>query len=278
LDKALAQARRFPAVDLRESYSLYDEVVSEALARPAGQDRPEAQDWPELKEYLKNILLRRRELSDWARSDLTPFTSGAALSEEDRWILFHAETLEVVYLRQSVLDAKDAPSLERSAAMLRLLKALDDKARGFLRDGLRCDDAASESMRPELNALWLSADLTDKGREWLKLFSTRLAVELTAKRLTDEEATETCKAAARAGVDYIVTSTGLYNTLDENKNDVPLYANEKDIKLIRAAVADRVKIQAQGYIASAALAQKLLDAGADRIATEYAKKVITEIA
>ncbi|MEG2626223.1 MAG: deoxyribose-phosphate aldolase, partial [Christensenella sp.] len=87
--------------------------------------------------------------------------------------------------------------------------------------------------------------------------------------LTDEEATETCKAAVRAGVDYIVTSTGLYHTLDENKNDVPLYANEKDIKLIRAAVGDKVKIQAQGYISSAALAEKLLTAGADRITTEY---------
>jgi deoxyribose-phosphate aldolase len=94
--------------------------------------------------------------------------------------------------------------------------------------------------------------------------------------LTDEEAIETCRAAARAGVDYIVTSTGLYNTLDEDKNDVPLYANEKDVRLIRSAAGDRVKIQAQGYISSAKLAEELLAAGADRIATEYAGKVIAE--
>jgi deoxyribose-phosphate aldolase len=106
--------------------------------------------------------------------------------------------------------------------------------------------------------------------------SVKFIIEIEV--LTDEEATEVCKAAVRAGVDYIVTSTGLYNTLDKDKQDVPLYANEKDIKLIRSAVGDQVKIQAQGYISSAALAQKLLEAGADRITTEYAKKVITEAA
>lgn len=95
--------------------------------------------------------------------------------------------------------------------------------------------------------------------------------------LTEEEIKETCRAAVRAGIDYIVTSTGLYNTLDENKNDIPLYANEADIKKIREAVGNQVKIQSQGYISSAKLAKQLIAAGADRITTEYAKKVITEL-
>jgi V/A-type H+-transporting ATPase subunit A len=145
LDKTLAQARRFPATDLDGSYSLYEEAVSDAWVREAGQD------WPELKEYLRNILLRQRELSDLARS------AGATLSEEDRWLLFHAETLKTVYLRQNALDAKDAcPSPARWAAILRLLKTLDDKARKLLSEGLSCDDAAGESMRPELTAKLLA--------------------------------------------------------------------------------------------------------------------------
>jgi V/A-type H+-transporting ATPase subunit A len=61
LDKALAQARRFPAIDLRGSYSLYEDALSPAL-RDAGQD------WPELKNYLKDLLRRERELSDSMRS------------------------------------------------------------------------------------------------------------------------------------------------------------------------------------------------------------------
>jgi V/A-type H+-transporting ATPase subunit A len=176
LDAGLAQARRFPAIDLDGSYSFYEEAVSDAWAREAGQD------WPELKEYLRNILLRRRELSDSACS------AGAALSEEDRWLLFHAETLKTVYLRQNALDAKDdCPSPARWAAMLRLLKTLDDKVRKLLSEGLSCDDVTGVPMRPELTALRLSADFTDEGREWLALFSDRLTIELTAKRLADQE-------------------------------------------------------------------------------------------
>ncbi len=92
--------------------------------------------------------------------------------------------------------------------------------------------------------------------------------------LTDEEVKGVCGAAMSAGIDYIVTSTGLYNTLDAEKNDVPLYANENDVALIKSMVGDEVKIQAQGYIGTAELAEKLIAAGADRITTEYAKKVI----
>ncbi|MDR1621194.1 MAG: V-type ATP synthase subunit A [Synergistaceae bacterium] len=172
LDKTLAQTRWFPAIDIRESYSLYEEAVANALTHDAGQD------WPDLKEYLKNVLLRQRELSDSRR-----FTGENSLSEEDRWLLFHAETLKIVFLRQSALDAKDAcASPASSAAILRLLKALDDRVRKFLNEGLRCDDVIGVSMRPELIALReLPEDLTNKGQEWLELFSIELAklTELT---------------------------------------------------------------------------------------------------
>ncbi len=96
--------------------------------------------------------------------------------------------------------------------------------------------------------------------------------------LTDEEVAGVCAAAIKAGIDCIVTSTGLYNTLDENKNDVPLYANVKDVKLLKSLLSSKVAVEAQGYIHTARLAQELLEAGADGISTEQAKKVITEIA
>ncbi len=96
--------------------------------------------------------------------------------------------------------------------------------------------------------------------------------------LTDEEVQHVCAAAVRAGIDCIVTSTGLYNTLDENKNDLPLYANVKDVKLLKSALGNKVAVEAQGYIHTAALAQELVAAGADSVSTEQAKKVISEIA
>jgi V/A-type H+-transporting ATPase subunit A len=177
LDKALAQARRFPAVDLARSYSLYDEGVSDALAQDAGQD------WPELKEYLRATLLRERELSDSTRS-------AAGLSQEDRWILFHAETLKIVYLQQNALVEDALTPLASAAAMLRLLQALDGKVRKFLREGLRCDDVTGVSMRPELTALWLSADFTEKGQKWLELLDAALAAKLAAQHPTGREAAQ----------------------------------------------------------------------------------------
>jgi V/A-type H+-transporting ATPase subunit A len=173
LDGALAQARRFPAIDLKRSYSTYEDVVSPALIHDAGQD------WAELKEYLRDILWRERELSDSMRS---------SVSEEDRWILFHAETLRITYVQQNASDAKDAcSSPARWAAMLRILKALDDGVRKFLREGGRCDDAVGVSMRPKLAALReLSEDFTDKGWEWLELVFS----ELAAKRPSDREAAQ----------------------------------------------------------------------------------------
>ena len=91
--------------------------------------------------------------------------------------------------------------------------------------------------------------------------------------LTDEEAVEVCKIAVETGVDYIVTSTGLYHALDENHEDILLVANKKDVSLIKSVVGDKVKIQAQGYISTPEIAAEVFEAGADRITTEFSKEV-----
>lgn len=96
--------------------------------------------------------------------------------------------------------------------------------------------------------------------------------------LTDEEARRVCEQAARAGVEYIVTSTGLYHTLDANKNDVPLVTTVHEIALLKEALAgSSVKIQAEGNIADAKTAIALIEAGADRISTEHAVQVVKEL-
>lgn len=87
--------------------------------------------------------------------------------------------------------------------------------------------------------------------------------------LTDEEVIETAKTALRAGIDYISTSTGLYHALDENRNDVPLVASPKDVRLIKEATEGKIKVQAEGYISTTEIAEELIAAGADIISTEY---------
>lgn len=92
--------------------------------------------------------------------------------------------------------------------------------------------------------------------------------------LTEEEMRETTKTAVRAGIDYISTSTGLYHSLDENKNDVLLVAEPKDVQILKEAAEGKVKIQAVGYISTPEIAKELLDAGADMISTEFATDVM----
>ncbi len=93
--------------------------------------------------------------------------------------------------------------------------------------------------------------------------------------LNRDEIALACRCAKEAGVDYITTSTGLYHIVDENLNDVPLVCKVEDIAYIKRCLAgSSVKIQACGYIDNAQLAQQLLEAGADRIATEYALNVM----
>ncbi len=92
--------------------------------------------------------------------------------------------------------------------------------------------------------------------------------------LTDEEAKETAKIAAEARIDYISTSTGLYHRLDENRNDVELVASPQDVKLLKEASGGKVKVQSVGYISTPEIAERLLEAGADMISTEYAAAVM----
>jgi deoxyribose-phosphate aldolase len=86
--------------------------------------------------------------------------------------------------------------------------------------------------------------------------------------ITDSQIKECCKIALEEKIDCIVTSTGLYNTVDENKNDIPILAGEKDIRLIKDAVGEKIKIMAQGYINNRKMADDLIRAGADYIGVE----------
>ena len=88
--------------------------------------------------------------------------------------------------------------------------------------------------------------------------------------LNDEQILKCCEAALEAKIDGIITSTGLYNTLDKDKNDVPIWITENDVKKIKGAVGDNVKVIAQGYVRSKEKAESLIKAGADYLGIENA--------
>ena len=73
--------------------------------------------------------------------------------------------------------------------------------------------------------------------------------------LTDDEIIKCCDIYGMAGVDYVKTSTGYAEK----------GASVHAVKLIRAHLADSVKIKASGGIKTFAFAKELIDAGATRL-------------
>jgi deoxyribose-phosphate aldolase len=91
---------------------------------------------------------------------------------------------------------------------------------------------------------------------------------LEVEWLSDLQIIKCCKIALDEKVDCIVTSTGLYNTVDEDKNDIPIKVSEKDIRLIKNTAGSGIRIMAQGYIDSPEMADALVHAGADYLGIE----------
>jgi deoxyribose-phosphate aldolase len=86
--------------------------------------------------------------------------------------------------------------------------------------------------------------------------------------LTDAQIIKCCEIAVEEKIDGIVTSTGLYNTVDENKKDIPIYVTEKDIALIKGVTGSRVSVMAQGCIENPEMADRLIRSGADYLGIE----------
>ena len=85
----------------------------------------------------------------------------------------------------------------------------------------------------------------------------RVKAILETGLLSPEQVTRACLLAAEAGADFVKTSTGFG----------PRGASLEDIRLMRAAVGQRLGIKASGGIRTRAFALELLAAGATRLGT-----------
>ena len=85
--------------------------------------------------------------------------------------------------------------------------------------------------------------------------------------LTDVEKVKACQAAAKAGAQFVKTSTG-FGTGG---------ASPEDVKLMKKTVGDSLKVKASGGIRSYHDAILMLDAGADRIGASSGVAIISEL-
>jgi deoxyribose-phosphate aldolase len=84
--------------------------------------------------------------------------------------------------------------------------------------------------------------------------------------LTQQEILTACRLVVEAGADYVKTSTGFGAA----------GATAEDVRLMKAAVAGRVKVKASGGIRDWKTANAMLEAGADRIGTSASLKILDE--
>lgn len=84
--------------------------------------------------------------------------------------------------------------------------------------------------------------------------------------LTDDEIIKCCDIYGAAGVDYVKTSTGFA------EKGASIHA----VKLIRAHLADSIKIKASGGIRSYSFAKELINAGANRIGCSASIAIVKE--
>jgi deoxyribose-phosphate aldolase len=84
--------------------------------------------------------------------------------------------------------------------------------------------------------------------------------------LTDDEIIKCCDIYGAAGVDFVKTSTGFAS------KGASIHA----VELIRAHLADSVKIKASGGIKSYSFAKELINAGAARLGCSAGVEIIKE--
>lgn len=93
-----------------------------------------------------------------------------------------------------------------------------------------------------------------------------LKVIVETCNLNDEEKRRLCDVVAKAGADFIKTSTGFGSA----------GATEEDVTLFSKCVPQGLKIKAAGGISSLADAEKFLELGAARLGTSRVVKIVKE--
>jgi V/A-type H+-transporting ATPase subunit A len=126
LDRALANARHYPAINWQTSYSLYSDVVASWWVKEAGPD------WQKLRSTAGQILEQAGRLEQLVR-----LVGAQALPDRQRWILDTARLLKEGFLQQSALHPVDAYCVPaKQLALLRLFVELYQSGQQVIESGV----------------------------------------------------------------------------------------------------------------------------------------------
>ncbi|HHT48274.1 MAG TPA: V-type ATP synthase subunit A [Firmicutes bacterium] len=126
LDSALAYRRHFPAINWLLSYSLYNERLDEYFRLEIGEE------WVNQRRRAMRILQKEAELEEIVR-----LVGIDALSPRDQLTMEVARSIREDYLHQNAFHEIDTyTSLEKQAALLRIVLSFEDVAVALLEKGM----------------------------------------------------------------------------------------------------------------------------------------------
>jgi len=126
LDKELADARHYPAINWIQSYSEYIDNVSEWWSKNVSRD------WRRYRSEAMKILQREDELKE-----IVKLVGPEALPDSQRLILEAAKMLRVAFLQQNALDPIDTYSAPiKQFKMLKMIIDFYDGARKIIERGV----------------------------------------------------------------------------------------------------------------------------------------------
>ena len=126
LDKELADARHYPAINWILSYSEYVEEISEWWSEKIGKE------WRKYRNEAMKILQRENELKE-----IVKLVGPEALPDSQRLILEVARMLRVGFLQQNALDPVDTYSIPlKQFKMLKIIIDFYEEARKIIEKGV----------------------------------------------------------------------------------------------------------------------------------------------
>ena len=126
LDKTLAAARHFPAVNWLDSYSGYLADVQDWWRKNVSED------WESLRRQSMELLQEESKLAE-----IVKLVGADTLPDQQRFILFVARLIKESFLQQNALNPIDAYSTpEKQVALLRILVHLYERGTEILRLGV----------------------------------------------------------------------------------------------------------------------------------------------
>jgi len=125
LDKALASARHFPAINWLDSYSEYVDEVADWWREQ------EHEDWHALRKQALGILQRESHLQQ-----IVKLVGPDALPDDQRLTLETARLLREGFLQQNALDEVDSyATVEKQMRMLQIILHFHERAEGIIAKG-----------------------------------------------------------------------------------------------------------------------------------------------